>query len=393
MLVHDFRPVRNFMHREAELARIARTVADGNSVLLVGIRNTGKTQVIKAALTQHQQTHAHGEHLAAMLDVQALRSLSDFYAELLGTLPRPILKQMVDRATAISHLPDKLLAGLRKHIQEVGVAGMSLKLTDPQHLSDNWRTLHSALELTVAAQCTAHGPNSLPLLGIDELPFMLQELLQRQPAKADVTALMAELRTLRNAGLRLLLGGSVSLENLLTLNDISHTVLGDLRRETVPPFTLVQAQAFLKVTLAGSPGAAHINTILSLLPDKVPAHLETAANIIGVERQLDEDKVRWLMRHQVLSAIRKAFLVQFEERLVRHYDATTELPLAEQILDQVAQHGQEGGPLNTTGMPSQWRKVLTRLEADMFLEDAPDLGKKFSLNIQRNWWRAQRGMA
>ena len=48
-----------------------------------------------------------------------------------------------------------------------------------------------------------------------------------------------------------------------------------------------------------------------------------------------------------------------------------------------------GGPINTTGLPSEWRRVLTMLQADMYLRDAPDLSLCFSLKIVRLWSRAR----
>jgi hypothetical protein len=387
MLIQDFSPAPTFLFRELELARIARVTMQGQSVLLVGIRNTGKTQLMRAALTAHKQASAR--HEAAMLDVQTLDTLNAFYALLLRAIPQPLLLKTLDSAKS---LPQAVMGWIRSQIDKVSVAGVSVDLNAPQQLSHYWVPLQTALEQVLAQHARDGKTEELPLLGIDELPFMLLNMLNRNVAVADITVLLASLRSLRAAGLRMILGGSISMDNILTLNNIPTTVLSGLWREEVPPFTPKEARALLELQLSGRAAAAHISTILEHLPDHVPAHLETAANVLAVAEVRNAADVAWLMRHEVMKRIRGAFLQQFEERLSSHFD-DDQRRVAEALLDQVAQHGPEGGPINTVGMPPVWRRVLTMLQADMYLRDAPDLGLRFSLQIVRLWWRAQRGMA
>ncbi len=379
-------PLPGFMFRDQELARIARVVAQGQSVLLVGIRNTGKTQLMKTALTRHV---AQGQpHCAAYLDVQTLTALDEFYRQLLAALPKPLLKRAFGMLKSVGQLPDALLQWLRRHVDEVEGFGFSVNLHDPKQLTRFWSPLQLALETAVAESPA----ESLPLIGIDELPFMLENLLDHGVAVPDITAMLAGLRKLRAAGLRMLLGGSISMENLLTLNQIPHTVLGQLWREDVPPFTHEEAHQYLARELAGSRAAPHIARVLDGLPDHVPAHLGIAANVLAVADLRASADVDWALAHQVLPHIRGAFLPQFEERLGKHFPGA-ELALAEDLLDQVARHPDTGGRIDSTGLAPDWRRVLTKLQADMFLRDAPHLGYRFALNLLRQWWRASRGMA
>ena len=232
------RPDPRFMFRDQELARLAHTLAQGQSVLLVGIRRTGKTQLMKAAL---QQQAAIGP--AVYLDVSDHIHLQSFYRSLLQALPKGLLQRAVDTIKTAGKLPDALLKWLRTHVDKAEVLGHSIDFNPPADLLQRyWEPVADAV--LAAAQQEAD-PATLPVIGIDELPFMLQNLLDRQVPVADITVALATLRKLRDAGLRMIIGGSISMENLLTLHHIPHTVLGGLKREVVRPFTREEAQAYL----------------------------------------------------------------------------------------------------------------------------------------------------
>ena len=189
----------------------------------------------------------------------------------------------------------------------------------------------------------------------------------------------------------MIIGGSISMENLLTLHGIPHTVLSQLWREETPPFTADEARRFLERELSGSAAQQHVAQVLERLPDHVPSFLDIAANMLAVAEVRAPADVDWVMAHQVLPHIRGAFLQQFDERLNRHF-SDGELAVAEDLLDQVARQPLAGGPIDSRGLPPEWRRVLTKLQYDMFLRDAPELGWRFTLNLLRQWWRASRGM-
>jgi hypothetical protein len=203
--------------------------------------------------------------------------------------------------------------------------------------------------------------------------------------------MLAGLRKLRSAGLRMILGGSISMENLLVLNNIPDTVLGQLWREEAPPFSRSEAKQYLARELAGHPALAHTTAVMALLPDLVPSHLDAAVNMLADAEVSSASEVELVMTNQVLPNIRRSFLQQFDERLAKHYP-DEELRTAQDLLDQVARLDESGGTIDSTGLPMHWRRVLTKLQYDMFLRDAPGLGYRFSLNLLRQWWRATRGM-
>jgi hypothetical protein len=206
----------------------------------------------------------------------------------------------------------------------------------------------------------------------------------------DLAIMLASLRKLRDAGLRMGIAGSISFENLLTLRDIPHTVLGGLSRQPVPPFTLEEAHAFLEEKLRGRPAAESVTVILDTLPDYVPEFLIIAANDLHPCR--DGEACERDLERLVLPAIRRSFLQQFDERLERNY-SREELEVAQRLLDDLARAESGGVRIDGSRYPADYRKVLLKLEYDNFLIEGEGFKWRFSLNLIRLWWRANRGMA
>lgn len=106
--------VPNFMFREEEIKRLLRVLSRGQSVLLVGIRRTGKTQLMKATL--QRQTSVSD---VAYLDVQDCVNLYDFYSMLLQQLPKPVLQQLSALLEAARNVPDGIMQWIRRHVDKV----------------------------------------------------------------------------------------------------------------------------------------------------------------------------------------------------------------------------------------------------------------------------------
>ena len=375
------------MFRAKEIQRILNAHQNGRSVLLVGIRRTGKSELMKEVIRQL----AESGHPVHYMDVATQTQLYAFYRDLLAAMPKGVMEGCVSLLKQAGSLPDTLMTWLRTHIEKVslpgGLGGVDLNAPDDQaRLLRYWETVVSAL-----LQALEKAPKkSIPVFAIDELPFMLENLFARGVTPEEVTVALASLRKLRDAGLRMVVGGSISLENLLTLHRIPHTVLGGLLREVLPPFTRDEASAFLQDRLQGYPSSAAITLVLDKLPDFVPHFLDEAVHYLKVLGP--DDDVDLVMEAQVLPAIRRSFLTQFQERLAKNY-TPEEFTSACAILDHLAKQGVEGASINLAALPPNATRVLVKLQYDMFLEEAPDMGFRFTLRLMRQWWQRQRGMA
>ena len=120
----------------------------------------------------------------------------------------------------------------------------------------------------------------------------------------------------------------------VAMHGIPHTVLGGLARQNIPPFSREEARQYLAEKLRGRPAAEHLEPILDGLPDYVPEFLRIAEPYLFSCK--DANACRHALSNDILPAIRRAFLQQFDERLNKNY-LPGELPTAHAILDRIAQ--------------------------------------------------------
>lgn len=384
----------NFLFREKEIRRILAQWQAGDSVLLTGIRRTGKSELMKAALYRFA---AEG-NAVAYLDVQAEDNLARFYQNLLTALIAnmpPNLREKFGQAFQQAlRVPDSLLRWVRAHVGKVNLLDtVDFEFKDLPDVQDEqllryWKPITEQIALQIQ-HC---GAADFPVVGLDELPFMLENLLAKGVPSSELVLMLASLRTLRDAGLRLIIGGSISFENLLLIHRIPHTILGGLFRLPVVPFTRDEAQQYLAHNLAGTFAAspAAIALVLERLPDYVPEVLKIAKGFLVTCTDLAD--CEQCLHKEVMPGIRRVFIEQFSERFNKNY-TPTELSCAEQILDLVAQGPSEGVRLDGQQLPNGYQQVLSRLQYDNFIIDAPDHRWCFSLVLIRLWWRATRGMA
>ena len=378
-----------FRFREIEITRILAQWDTGESVLLTGIRRTGKSEIMKAALFRYAQQ----DHRVGYLDVQAEDSLPQFYQNLLeillDNLPSDFVEKFWQKLNQVKKLPDALLKFIRQNIEKINISEMAeIELRHPeQHLIRYWKPLTEQ----IAELINEHGRQHFPVIGIDELPFMLENLLEAHVSTTEIKVMLASLRTLRDAGLRLIIGGSISFENLLTRHQIPHTVLGGLFRLPIPPFNNQEADDYLREKLAGhfagTPEA--INLILATLPDYVPEVLKIAKGYLITchDLQACED----CLTNEVMPNVRRSFVQQFKERLHKNY-SQPEYDCAAKILDTIAAASASGCRLNGHLLTTGYQQVLDRLQYDNFIVDAPDYSWRFSLNLIRISWCAERGL-
>lgn len=380
----------NFRFREKEITRILAQWQSGDSVLLTGIRRTGKSELMKAALHRHQSQG----YPVAYLDVQAEDNLARFYQNLLQAiltnLPQTLQEQVGKGLLSVLKVPDELMQWIRQQVSEVKIGEMAeVKLQAPEEkILRYWQPVAEQIAKEIKLLEAA----KVPVIGLDELPFMLENLLAKGTAANELTIMLASLRTLRDAGLRLIIGGSISFENLLSLHKIPHTILGGLFRLQVLPFTRIEAQTYLAETLAShfAGESAAIEQTLDTLPDYVPEVLKIAKGyLITCE---DLAACEYSLRNEIMPAVRRAFLQQFDERLAKNY-AQQELACAELILDTIATGAASGCRINGQTLPTGYQQVLNLLQYDNFIIDSPDFGWRFSLELIRLWWRASRGIA
>jgi Cdc6-like AAA superfamily ATPase len=381
------KPSKNFMFREQEIARVRDIWEQGQSVLLVGIRRIGKSQLMKAALAKQLEQPGG----AVYIDAEDFNQLHQLYQSLLDAMPKSLQSKLHDLLKHGQRVPEALLGWIARHVKKISIPGMEggIELNSPEaQLERYWEPIAQALIELVQNHASAE---PLPVIGIDELPFMIEHLLEAQLPAKDITMALASLRKLRDAGLRMIVGGSISLENQLTLLKIPSTVLGGLKRQPVPPFTRAEAKLYLSHHLKNRPVGTDeaIEVLLNWLPDYIPQFLEDT--VLDARQLTRVEDLADCLEDKVMPAVRKGFLTQFDERLAKNY-TEAEAVAAQTILDSIASANQRGGRINSRQFPASARGVLVKLQHDMFIEEAPDFGYRFTLNLLRQWWCSTRGI-
>jgi len=374
-----------FMFRDQEIRRIQTALQNKKSILLVGIRRIGKTMLMQEIVRRHT-----GSGTVVDLDVSDYISLYSFYSELLAKMPKPFLRRVIKLLQAAQSIPNGVMNWLCRHIGSVDAKIFKIDLREPPAdeatVTRYWESIAKAMLESLKDPSVS---DEIAFFAIDEFPFMLKNLLDRKVPAEEITVALAMLRKLRAGGIPMLLSGSISLENLLTLHNIPHTVLGGLQRENLRPFSRDEARSYLETKLANHPAATEIETVLDRLPDFIPDFLDQSVHFLcGLNSANDVDVT---MDNSVLPAIRRSFNEQFQERLNSNYPGT-EQSCAEQLLDQLANAPETGAPIDTRELPPTHHRVLAKLKYDMFIEEAPAHGYRFTLNALRLWWRNQRGM-
>lgn len=378
------KPHDGFMFRNLEIERTHNTLAAGRSVLIVGLRRIGKSWLMDEVGARLERTGRE----VIRLDVQDLAEPGHFYLELLGALPKGWREQLV---TAIAHartMPTRLLNGIREHIGKISVVGQGAEFR--KGLADYAAPLSSAIEEIIAQG------GVLPILVIDELPFFLENLLERGYPPEEIRRLLATLRTWRDQGLPMLIGGSISLEHLLESIQVPRTVLGGLKPIRIHPFSADEAHQFLLAQASDHARGMLDEAACSLILERIPDHVPFLLGIVldNFHALHVREELEAFLVNDVIPEIHRSFFTQFDERLSRRFDED-EQKTVKILLDYLCKPGVasladfESLPLP---QPGKLGAVLAKMQRDDFVVMTPELRYRFSLELLRRWWCGRRGI-
>jgi hypothetical protein len=384
------KPNHKFHYRERELQLIINTLLAGEEgVLLTGLRRTGKSWIIKQALALIIQQQPDKQVI--YIDVQNLAHLSELFSAILNALPK---NSAADRLQAIKAkgiiLPDKLMIWIGSHLSGANAAGASIEFQ--KDIVTYWKPLAETIQSLLLNN---HTDGSV-ILALDELPFFLENLLASGYSVDDVRLFLATLRQWREAGLVMMIGGSISLEHQLDVLGIPRTVLGKLSPVTIDAFTLNEAREYLQQHTAERQmswwTAAATSLVLERITDHIPYFLHVSLN--HLQSLTATDQVDACLNNHVIPGLHRAFLYQFDERLSKHYN-DVQRRQAQRVLDNIArkqqlsltecQHCLDNSDIDIYGL-------LSRLQRDDFLRINQQQQYTFSLDLLHQWWAGRLGI-
>ena len=373
-------PKFRFRSRELQLAQLK--LRQGDSLLITGLRRIGKSWCIKQALSGI----ANVDH--AYLDVQKFSTPAELIQAIIEVLPNEHKKVLTDALEKLQSTPEKLLNALKQHLKSAKALSLGVEFTEA--LATDWQILAESLSKLDTW-------NNAPfILALDEVPFFLENMLDKGYRVADCKLVLAFLRTWRDQGVRMIMGGSVSLENMLLAEGIPKSVLGGLDSLEIQPFAAEEMASWLD-ELAQERGmtwwnAAHNRRVCQALCDHYPFFGKYAMDELAVTGSAEA--LSDCLQKFIVPGLYKDFLGQFDERLGQRYSAI-ETKQARRILDAIARDG----AINISALEAMVTdpainvySLRFKLLRDDFLHENHEQKLDFSLGLLRNYWRQRLGL-
>ena len=368
------------------MGEIVAYLADGQSVLVTGPRRVGKTSIVRRVLDQMEASttvlfvdvehHADPTEMfaalaaAASTNAKVWRRIRSWFSKRLGSV--------VDRLDTV----------------DLGVLKVELQAA----MAGSWRDDGRAI---VEALAAADKPT---VVAIDELPLLVDRVLRRDPAEAEL--LMGMLRGLAEEfrTVRWLVSGSIGLEPVLRRAGLTGTIT-HLRTYAIDAWdeaTTAGAVHALARSTGPIMGANATDTVQDCLGLGVPYHVQLLMDEIrrDAERRADQ----WVSRNGVvrvyrgpfLSSAVRAHLLHLETRLEKALGEGDALRLARDLLTQAAV-ADRLTPADATlladdlvedaaGRAATLRHVLEILEHDAYIGRGQD-GWRYRSRVVRDWWR------
>lgn len=282
---------------------------------LFGLRRIGKTSVI---LELERRLRAAEGLTVIHIDTQDVNRFRDFLFKVLDGVPAGSPLAQARKLLATNRALQSLAPTLFERIFGIVAPKPEQGFRNEfEHMAVWTSDIEAALKQAAPI-----------VLIIDELPYMLRNMMQSGYTAADAGQFLATLRSWRiNCGVRMLLTGSIGFAQLGRLDGVAiadHT--GDLYPETLPPLSRDEAVGMVNAL------ARHAQTA-GWTKEKSEAVVDASAELWPIflhygfdaaTREPDPDKdpptIRAIVERDVRQALDETFYSQFTTRLSR-YDA------------------------------------------------------------------------
>ncbi len=374
-----------FMFRTKEVRKGLRYMKNGNSFLMLGIRRTGKSSVLKQIAYELKKENK--DNICIELDCGTYHYALNFYKALYDKLPSKLQKKWKKLLEDSKQLPSKVIDLFTDNISAVEVPDLA-KVS----FRDQLRTYQKPFEKIVNE---FFKENNEVYLFLDELPFLFENILDKEGSVQEIKTILINLRNWRDAGVPMGITGSLNLHLQMEHNELSRKLLAGLNTIQLQAFTKEEATQLIDALLEKETQqwwtSATTEKLLELLPDYVPYFVQYAYNEVVVSECATTDEVEEVFHNDIMPGLFKDFIYQFEERL-KVFDAE-QLQSAMSILDQVAQKEHiKLQELQQTIEKAFDYKVLLKLLDNEFITLSGAQAYQFTLNIIRNWWKEKRGL-
>jgi len=322
----------DFMFRDYEKSYCINSLKEGNSLLVLGIRRTGKSSLLKevARLMRNEN------YQIIEIDCQGSNKPSELFLEILKALPKDIFQRLTAYLETLKSIPKDIIEVF--NIETIKGFGVDLKFD--KQIRDYWMPISKSIENILLNK------EEKTILFLDELPYFFENLTAPDNnggySEIEVKQILATLRSWRNEGIQMALCGSLNISYFLSSKSISEKLLAGLNSIDINLFTDDEAKQLL-IELAKSRKITWItdaiaNRVIKLVQDNVPFLIQTFFSYLTLEEECSLDRIDEIYDTRVYPNLIKNFLYQFQERLSKY--SQEELLQVEMILDYISINGQ-----------------------------------------------------
>jgi hypothetical protein len=379
--------------RPALEMEMLRLLEHSGGLKMFQLRRIGKSTFIELA----QERMRERGYAIVNVDAQGMRSLDQLLLAVFSALPKQdggLIGRMTSWVTSDGAVPQLLRDAM-------GAALKGVMPQDPKVSSDighYWPTISAQIVKALRED------GAKMLLTIDEVTYLLKNLLENQPEHGRFQAdmLLASLREWRAAGLKMVLAGSIGLAGLARKHGFSKEHVNDLSNFQIPPLSDDEAQGFVAAAVASEPDshwtAAHTKALLYEAEVFYPAFLVKGLLAIGVKNPPPAEHFPEVFATRVRPELHDSFLSQLNNRfrLYRELDGAVQRELILPVLKQVMLAGANGCSQASLTPPAKFDRIdiqetLSLLQEDGFIlyHEARDTGPicRPASSLVELWWK------
>ena len=377
--------------RDKDVSEILTRIRDGNSILMIGLRRIGKSSVMIGVCDQMPD-----EWTASYHNLQDKSRPSDLFTALLDSFSENDREHLVKYWSKAKTIPSRVVNAIKSTFRKLG--GFEVEVELNQDIIDYWKPLTQGMQQVIANK------DHPIVMVLDEFPFFIEHMLEGGVSKQTVEEILGLLRCWRHDydNFMMVIGGSISLDRILSKWDIHGSTINDFSRYYLPPLTRDQASLFLR-ELRGDYGLERLNDekieiALNLIEDYYPFFL----HVFFQQFRAHDDilSLEILFENYFIPGIHKSYFVQFSERLKKHYSADQQIAakliftLIANSQDKKASFSQLRAEIENLPGPNtaELDDLLVDLISDEFLSYNARINEyQFTARLVGRWWQMTRG--
>jgi hypothetical protein len=286
-------------------------VEDQGSRRLFGLRRIGKTSVL---LELQRRLRERPDLTVIRIDVQGVSRFKDFLGKVFAEISNDDRLKKIRLSLSSNPVAQSLLSAVWTRIAGTAAPAAPISFVNEFEHSTAWA---GGIEHALREA----GP---VVLIVDELPFMLRNMLKDGYKPWDVERFLATLRSWRmNAGVRILLSGSLGLAQLKRTDGVQVADhIGDLFPEPLPPLARGDAIQMVEALAKGESVEDWASTLSAAIVDASaetwPIFLQYGFDAVKKSASRDPALVRGTIDAHVRRVLDETFYAQFTTRLSRY---------------------------------------------------------------------------